>query len=158
MSPHSTRGHKCDLSQLRFLLRSFSSLAPNGEGEGFLRGYGRRLVLRITHVLWHKDGALLFPSGFQSVSLHSHCGISFLFPKAPSGLVLLLWGGEEGLYLPWAWKTTLLLGNSVRLPQAQKPKLTTAMLLRVSPPPGKGIRKLCTWTLLPKTIWALVFP
>lgn len=91
MSPYSTRGHKCDLSQLRFLLRSFSSLAPNG-GEVILRGYGWRLFLRITHVLWHKHRALLFPSGFQSVSLHSHCGISFLSPRR-----LLVWSSPYGV-------------------------------------------------------------
>lgn len=98
--------------------------------------------------LWCMHWALLFPSRFQAITTPSLRSIIHI---------------SLGVFLPYGASASpeherLLLGSSARLSQAQMPKHTTAVLLKVSPTPGRRIIKLYTWTPLPKTSWALVFP
>lgn len=67
------------------------------------------------------------PMGVSVVTQHNQGRSSFLFSKS-----LLAWSTPAGPVPSGAGETTVLLGNWERLPQAQLPRPSTAVPLRVS--------------------------
>lgn len=144
MSPHSTRGHKCDLSQLRFLLRSFSSLAPNGEG-----GVSARLWLASGRED-HPCPLAQAPSSPLPIRVSVRESTQSLqnilpFPRGAfwSGPPLMGWGGGSLPPLGMEDHSAAAIGATAPGPEAKAHHSHAPQGLT---PLGKGIRKLCTWT------------